>query len=165
MTKSLVLVRHAQSINIQSGIKDVDRNLTDKGIQDASKIGNYLTTIHLRPEFIYTSHAARALSTAQLIADQTGLESSEIIILEDLYEASLRILLKIINQLNENNKTIIIIGHNPSISYLCEFLTPSTIGEMAPAGICILNFKDISWENVNKATAELIEYKSPADIA
>ncbi len=165
MTKSLVLVRHAQSVNIQSGIKDIDRNLTDKGTQDASKIGNYLTTIHLHPELIYTSHAARALSTAQLIAEQTGLGTREIIIVEDLYEASLRILLKIINQLNEKNQSVLMIGHNPSISYLCEFLTPETIGEMAPAGICILNFKDISWENVNKATAVLADFKSPADIS
>jgi len=164
MKKSLLLVRHAQSINLQSGIKDIDRTLTEKGIQDAYKIGKHLSNIKLTPELIFTSHALHAVSTAQLIAEQTGIDDRSIVWLEDLYEASLRILLKIINQLENKYNSVLIIGHNPSISFLSEFLTNSNIGEIEPAGVCILNFNDMSWENIDKGCGEIFQYLKPSEI-
>jgi phosphohistidine phosphatase len=164
MDKILILVRHAQSINIQSGIKDVERTLTDKGVQDASKAGKYLKDKNIFPDFIFTSHAIRALSTARLITDQLGLDESRLTVLEDLYEASLRILLRIINELDHKIHTVLIIGHNPSISFLSEFLTDGSVGEISPSGFCIINFSDTGWENVNKGTGKSIDCKSPSDI-
>ena len=164
MQKTLILVRHAQSINLQTGMKDIERNLTDKGMQDASKTGKYLKDLKIFPEFIYTSHAIRALSTASLIADQLGIEENKLIIMEDLYEASLRILLKIINELDNKIFSVLITGHNPSVSYLCEFLADSPVGEMKSSGFCIINFTDINWNEVNKGNGKLVDCKSPSDI-
>ena len=164
MTKSLILVRHAQSINLQQGIKDIERSLTDTGVQEAYKIGKYLNNTKLRPDLIYTSNAERAVSTAKLIAEQTGNEDHEIIMLDDLYEASFRILLKIINQLENKYNNVLIIGHNPAISFLCEFLSDHAIGEIVPAGICILKFNDMDWETIGKASGQIFEYISPSEI-
>lgn len=164
MDKTLILVRHAQSNYPQPGIKDVERTLTDKGVQDASKAGKYLKEIKLFPDYIYTSQAVRALSTARLICDQLGLNENKVIIMEDLYEASLRILLRIINKLENKISTILITGHNPSISYLCEFLAGDQVGEILPSGFCVLTFTDIHWNEVNKGNGKLTDCKWSSDI-
>jgi phosphohistidine phosphatase len=164
MDRTLILVRHAQSITPQSGMRDVERTLTDKGVQDASKSGKYLKDLKVIPQLIYTSHAVRALSTARLIADQMGIEENKVVVNEDLYEASIRILLKIIHEMDENLQSILITGHNPSISYLSEFLTDESVGDILPSGFCIVNFTDISWSILDKGNGRMTECKSPSDI-
>ena len=164
MQKSLILVRHAQSVSSLSGLKDIERSLTDKGIRDAYKTGKYIFRSNLKPELIYTSHALRAISTSRLIAEQTGLGNHQVISLEDLYESSVRIMLRIVNELKTENECVLITGHNPSISFLCEFLTNETIPELLPGGLCIIGFNVPEWSQIDKSSGKLIDIKSPDDI-
>ena len=164
MVKSLIIIRHALSLNEQPGMKDVERTLSVAGIQDASKIGKYLKIKNIIPEQIHSSHALRAVGTAQIIAEQIGIKNDRIIINEELYQASVRILLKIINQLDEKINNLILIGHNPSVSYLCEYLSGNDIRPITPAGICILNFENTAWKGIDKGFGALIEQKDPSEI-
>jgi phosphohistidine phosphatase len=165
MEKSVIVIRHALSLDEQPGMKDVERTLSVAGIQDASKIGKYLKSKNIIPEQIYSSHAMRAMGTAQIIAEQTELKNDRILVNEELYQASVRILLKIINQMDENIHNFILIGHNPSVSYLCEYLSGKVIRSMRPAGICILHFNNIAWKDIDKGCGELTEQLDPSEIS
>ena len=165
MKRHLILVRHAQSRNLEPGKKDIERELTDSGIQDASRLARYMYLENLIPEVIFTSHAARAKETAQLFAEQLKLDHSEIKEDEELYEASVRTLLSFITKLDNSLKSVMIIGHNPALTHLCEHLSKDVIGFLPPASMVHLTFSDLEWSKLEKGKGNLEEIKLPDQVS
>lgn len=164
MKRYLILIRHAKSRQAEPGSKDIDRELTDSGYQQASRIGRYLYLKELIPDKLLTSHARRALATASLVADQLKMEPSQIEENEELYEASVRTLLKQIHDLDDDLKSVIIIGHNPAITHLCEHLSKEEIGSLPSGSMVHLSLNNLSWQEVDKGTASVEEIKFPDQI-
>jgi phosphohistidine phosphatase len=165
MKRHLILVRHAQSRNTEPGKRDIERELTDSGIQDASRLARYMYLEDLIPEVIMTSHAIRAKNTAQLFAEQLKMDHSDIKEDEELYEASVRTLLSFITKLDKSLKSVLIIGHNPSLTHLCEHLSKDIIGFLPPASMVHLTFTDLDWSKLDKGTGQLKEIKLPDQIS
>ncbi|MBS0000209.1 MAG: histidine phosphatase family protein [Cyclobacteriaceae bacterium] len=164
MKRHLILIRHAKSRETEPGQKDIDRELTESGYQQASRIGRYLYLKELIPEKLLTSHARRALDTAQLIADQLRLDPYQVIENEELYEASVRTLLNQIHGLDESLKSVIIIGHNPAITHICEHLSKNEMGNLPAGSMVHLSFANINWEELDKGTGVVEEIKFPDQI-
>jgi 2,3-bisphosphoglycerate-dependent phosphoglycerate mutase len=74
MDNVLVLVRHGQSewnqLNLFTGWRDPD--LTEKGVQEASRAGRLLKAQGLKFDIAYTSRLQRANRTLSLILDELG---------------------------------------------------------------------------------------------
>jgi phosphohistidine phosphatase len=164
MKRFLILVRHAKSRESEPGQKDIDRELTESGYQQASRLGRYLYLKELIPDKLMTSHARRATDTAQLIAEQLKLDPSQIETNEELYEASVRTLLSQIHGLDPLTKSVIIIGHNPAITHLCEHLSKDEIGHLPSGSMAFLSFVNINWDELDKGTGFLEEIKFPNQI-
>ena len=67
--KRLLLLRHAKAVPATDPLTDIDRPLAERGERDARRIGERLRRQQLHPTSILTSPAARALRTAQLVAE------------------------------------------------------------------------------------------------
>ena len=78
--KTLFLVRHAKSSRDDPSLPDRDRPLDDRGKQDAPKMGRRLAKRDVKPELLLSSPALRALTTAQLIAEEVGYERNAIVV-------------------------------------------------------------------------------------
>lgn len=161
MPHYLYLLRHGQSAEKQVGQTDKDRDLTPTGIRQASLIGKYILKEKLTIDRIVSSPAQRAKATAQLIADTNAIDMDNLVLEEELYEASTRTFLEFINALEDDNQHIMCVGHNPVISYLAEYLTKSEIGDMDTAGLAIIKFKSNHWKEVATGTGELVNYIYP----
>jgi broad specificity phosphatase PhoE len=85
MTRELILVRHGQTVHNAAGIAQGwnDSALSEEGQAQVQRLAKRLAD--LKPTALYSSTLGRALSTAQAIADVTGLE---IVPMEDLREMS-----------------------------------------------------------------------------
>jgi phosphohistidine phosphatase len=164
MKRFLILIRHARSRETEPGQKDIDRELTESGYQQASRVGRYLYLKEIIPDKLFTSHARRALDTAQLVADQLKLDPSQVIENEELYEASVRTLLNQIHKLDNSLKSVIIIGHNPAITHLCEHLSKNEIGNLPSGSMVHLSFTNLSWKELEKGTCYVEEIKFPNQI-
>jgi len=70
--KKLLLVRHAKAEK-DTGGKDFDRPLKYIGMQDAGFMADRLKEKLMVPEYIVTSPALRARTTAEIFADHLGL--------------------------------------------------------------------------------------------
>ncbi|MES2957129.1 MAG: histidine phosphatase family protein, partial [Pseudomonadota bacterium] len=70
--KTLLLVRHAQARPEGPSLLDRDRPLDDVGKRDAPKMGERLTKRNVKLDLVVSSPALRALTTAQLIAEELG---------------------------------------------------------------------------------------------
>jgi phosphohistidine phosphatase len=161
MPRYLYLLRHAQSAEKQHGQTDRDRNLTHLGMKQALLVAQFLKEQKTLPEMIMTSVAERAKETTSLIADALNFDPDRVLHQDELYEASTRTFLDFIRLLDHNLYHVMCVGHNPTISYLGEYLTKSEIGEMVPGGLSILKFNVRTWAEVTEGGAELVLYRTP----
>ena len=100
MSRTLYLVRHAQAESANSGQKDLERRLTSEGVRDANHLGMFLANSQINPDLIMVSPASRAWDTAEILAEQMKYGVDKIKKEDELYEAPIRILLRIINELS-----------------------------------------------------------------
>lgn len=157
MPNELFLVRHAEAENSNIQIKDVDRPLTPDGEIIASKAGKFLGNLIQSPDLMLSSNSVRTTQTSYLLAEQIQYNASQISFTEELYEASTRILMRVINGIEDNYKKVVLIGHNPSISFLSEYITGAEIGNVNPAGIVHIKF-DVPWNEISEKNADLVQY-------
>ncbi len=161
MAKVLFLIRHAESLESGRGQKDKDRILSPTGYQDAPRVGQYLYNQHCRPDIMIASDAERARITALLIAEQLKFERHKILLEEDVYKASVRSLLELINNQKEAYEQVMIIGHNPVVTYLAEYLTRKEIGSMAPCSVARLSCESDNWKGFSEGNVDLLAYITP----
>jgi len=164
MVKNLILIRHAEATEGSAGLKDIERQLTAKGYSDAPRIGRHLFDNQVVPDLILSSTAQRARATADLLAEQLRYALNQIKYLEELYNASVRSLLAAVSQTHDSLQTVLLVGHNPAISYLSEYLSGEEIGNMVPASYVHLSFELDAWQEVSQDTGRLILYQPPESI-
>ena len=153
--KSLLLVRHAKSDWGDNTVKDFDRELNLRGRRTAPKMANHLKVDGFMPDLILSSPAQRAKCTTRHIMEQLDFDTDKLLFENDIYEASVRVLLRIINELPDNCDTVALVGHNPSLSYLAELITEENIGNIPTFGVVKINFDFGQWKMVSQATGEL----------
>lgn len=161
MQRQLLIMRHAQAEEIQREQLDRDRELTARGQQEALTMAFQLHQRKIPLNTIHTSVANRTQRTATLVSEVMKLEAESVFVQEDLYNSSIRTYLDFITRLDNDAKSVLIVGHNPAVSYLAEYLTKAEIGSMPTAGICILQFRNNSWNEVAKDSGELIDFIYP----
>jgi len=158
MSKKIFLVRHAKTEEGSSEKRDFDRVLTNRGLQDATRLGKYYNSKNAKPDQILSSDAARAFATAELIASQLGYELSRIHINHEIYDASVRTLLQLVNNLKDEWNSVMIVGHNPPINYLSEYLSGADIGHMNTGSCAVITFESDSWAEISQDSGSLAEY-------
>jgi phosphohistidine phosphatase len=164
MLKQLVLMRHAKSDWSVPGQKDFDRELNSRGHRDAPRMGARIKSEKLfLPQLVVCSPAERAKMTAQYVCEQIGYEFDSIVFDQDVYEASIRTLLRIVNELEDAVDRVMLFGHNPGFSYFSEFLTKKEVGEMPTASAICISFEVDSWAMVSEGTGIQSWYLYPKD--
>ncbi|HEY0740187.1 MAG TPA: phosphohistidine phosphatase SixA [Chryseosolibacter sp.] len=164
MAKLLFLYRHGEAAQSHSSDGDRDRELTSKGISQSNRMGTYLASNQFGVKSIYTSPALRAHQTAAITAEAMKIDTSEIVIEEELYTATTRMFFEFVTKLNPDLDSVMCVGHNPTITYLAEYLTKESIGDIAPAGVAIIKFDLSSWSEVSQGNGQLVKYLTPESI-
>ena len=154
-------MRHAQSADKHPGQTDKDRELTVQGLRDSIKIGAWLYNEKINPDAIISSTAIRAKSTAGLLLDTLKLMPEIIRLNEEFYDASVRTFLQEITQLEDTLNRVLCVGHNPTVSYLAEYLTKAEIGELPPGGLVIIQFDILLWQKIGEGTGKFINVITP----
>ncbi|MBL7856443.1 MAG: histidine phosphatase family protein [Cyclobacteriaceae bacterium] len=161
MARFLYLLRHAQSADKQINQSDKGRELTPSGRKDALAMGYYLLKNNSTIDIIISSPALRAHTTAGLVADALRLDPEKIIVDDELYDASVRTFLGFVNQLDDAYHHVMCVGHNPTMSYVAEYITGAEIGDMVPAGLVEIKFPGASWKEVSEGNGNLVHYIYP----
>jgi phosphohistidine phosphatase len=162
--KNLFLVRHGKSDWSVSGQKDFDRELNGRGRSDAPKMGRKLYEMEARPDIIISSPAARARLTAEFVCEQLKYDPEKILYNEDIYEASVRTLLGVINGIEDKYSRVMIFGHNPGFTFLAEYLTKKEIGNIPTCGVVNIEFDLDSWKEVSGGNGELKSFIYPKKV-
>jgi phosphohistidine phosphatase len=167
MNKELLLIRHSEATVAYRGQTDADRELTESGAVRAMQLANYLKSRSLTADALFSSISARGRQTAELLGEKILKPQQEIIFSDDIYESSVRIMFSLLTNLEENLERVYVVGHNPILTYLTEYLTGSIIEELEPCGVLFLTTsEDLNkWSQLSAGTMTLKEYISPANFA
>ena len=147
--KTLFLVRHAKSSRDDPSLPDRDRPLDDRGKQDAPKMGKRLAKRDVKPDLLVSSPALRALTTAQLIAEEVGYKRKDIVVDDRLYASSPDDLLAVIRTLDKKLDRVMLFGHNPEFTDLAHRLS-SEIIDMPTSAVAEFNFDTKAWSDVGE---------------
>jgi len=161
MQRYLYLLRHAESKEKQVGQDDHERKLTPRGMREALLMGNYLYKEKATIDVIISSPAERAKATAGLVVDGLKWDTKTITFSDELYEASTRTFFHFIAALDDTNKHVMCISHNPVISYVAEYLTKEEIGTMVPGALVTIKFNIDSWKEIGEGNGELENHIYP----
>ena len=158
--KTLFLVRHAKSSRDDPGLSDRERPLNDCGRDDAPAMGRRLARHGAKPERIVSSPALRALTTAQLIADEIGHARADIVVDDRLYAASAAGLLAVIHALDDALDRVMLVGHNPEFAELAHRLS-SEIVEMPTCAVAEVHFDTKAWSAVGELAPRDVALDKP----
>jgi|SRR5690606_3239754 len=149
MLRTVIIIRHAKAEPGLPGQSDFSRSLNERGLQDAAMMGKRLKARGIIPDLILASAAKRTASTAQLIAE--ALDCKEKVQLKEvMYNASEDTLqdLLLTSAINNQHKTILLIAHNPGITYLAHILSPSLqLNNMPTCGMLAVQAHVEDWTN------------------
>lgn len=160
MTKELYLIRHSYAED--PGIRqDFERQLTLEGQSTVRALGRHLKGKSFDLDSILCSPSVRTTETAQNLVEELGASESLIEFKEEIYNASVRELLSLVNSLKESAHRVAIVGHNPAVSYFGEFLTNEGIGGMEPCSLVSINFDRMIWQEVSQGDGTFVSYFHP----
>lgn len=159
--KTLYLVRHAKSSWDHPNLSDRDRPLNKRGEQDAPYMAKRLVERPVLPQYIISSPAVRAQSTAEVFARELDITGSSFIINESIYGAGTGQLIGIIRQVENDIDCVMLVGHNPDMTWLVNELTGADIENIPTCGVAAINISSSSWENLGKTRAVLIDFDYP----
>lgn len=159
--KTLVLMRHAKSSWDDLTLPDFDRTLNKRGKESAPRMGQFFKEKNFEPDLILCSPAKRTKQTATLFLEAAGLEEP-VHFDQRIYEADVARLLDVLADIEENRRNVLIIGHNPGMSDLNEFLT-GQFEDFTTATIAQLTLSSPKWNEIKPRSGNLDWIKRPKE--
>lgn len=162
MTRELLLLRHAKS-DWSIDMDDFSRPLKKRGRRAAKQMGRWLSEQNLLPDTILSSPATRALTTAQRVCRQLGLDESSIICDPRIYEAEASTLLTVLKT-GAHGQRVLLVGHNPGLENLLIKLIPHSLPaaetHLPTAALAVLAVEG-DWQELSEANAKLVTLIRP----
>ncbi len=165
MTKTLYVVRHAKAEDRAAFLTDHDRELVPQGIMAAARMGRHLRATGVVVDRILSSTAPRARHTARVMAEQLGLNPDEVLLDEKLYDGGPKAYLAAVNNVPDTCQTVMVVGHNPDVTYFAEYLTHQDVGSMSKGSVVSITFaEETPWAGVSGRTGSLAFYVTPKEL-
>jgi phosphohistidine phosphatase len=125
--RTLAILRHAKAEHPPTG-SDADRSLTSRGHADAGAAGAWLAAEGYLPDLVICSPSRRTRQTWHAVAIAMGEgHSPEVRYEPAVYDQDSDDLLELVQTTSDKVGSVLLIGHNPSVSELSELLDPSAM--------------------------------------
>ena len=153
--KTIIVMRHAKAESDSPTDNDFDRRLNKKGILEAKNFAEKIYHLGVVPQLIITSPVVRALSTANILAEYYDLKE-KMVLKNYLYNRlyTFEEIVKDIDVINTNSNTALVVGHNPTISYLLQQIDSDTKGLLSTSNAVIFDFHVDNWSEVTASISK-----------
>lgn len=166
---TLCLLRHAKSGWDNPALDDFDRALAPRGIKAAPEVGKAMRGLGLTPDLVLCSSAVRTRATLMLVLPELRMPAPPIQFEDELYLAPSRRLLDRLQRIDPPARTVLMIGHNPSLHSLTLELTGkgkkadmAALAEKYPTtALAVLTFDCSSWSDIQSGTGQLQTFLTP----
>ncbi len=167
MNLYLYIMRHAKSDWSGPQISDFERPINKRGTRNAIRIGGWMNENNHTPQKIISSPALRAKETIELVVEQISKFNLEDLTYEDeLYLAGFTQLIEFINTYKDKVQSLMLVGHNPGIENLVNYLCDRSGDKetiVTTANLFIFKFSSDSF-NTAVDIIELVEAIKPREL-
>lgn len=158
--KKLVLIRHAKSDWSNPFLDDFLRLLNKRGEKNAPLMAKVLKEKNIRPDLIISSPSLRTKQTLEYFIKKLNYKD-EVKLEESIYEAPYENLLKVIKDILNIHKTVFLMGHNPGLCDLTNFLVDKSFENIPTCGVVEIDFDVKNWKDISKENSNLISFEYP----
>ena len=123
-------------------------------------MGKRLAKRDVKLDLLVSSPALRALTTAQLIAEEVGYKRKDIVVDNRLYASGPDDLLAVIRALDKKLDRVMLFGHNPEFTDLAHRLS-SEIIDMPTSAVVEFSFDTKAWSHVGEFKAAKVVFDYP----
>ena len=158
MTSTLVILRHAKTERSEEMV-DIDRSLTERGRADAGAAGAWLSAHGYRPELVVCSPARRTRQTwHELAIGMNRTEAPEVRYEPVIYGGDGANVLELLRAVPDGFGTVLLIGHNPTLSMLSAALDPHGARDSDGLRTCGLAVHEVPgpWADLRAGAARLL---------
>ncbi|MBI2279127.1 MAG: histidine phosphatase family protein [Bacteroidetes bacterium] len=159
--KVIHLIRHAKSSWDNPDLDDFSRTLNERGKKDAPFMANKLKELGCNPDYFMSSPAKRTTETSKIIATALSYDIEKTIFDERIYHSSLPQILKVLNEIPNSFNTIILVGHNPTLTQLSNYLTDDFIDNIPTCGIVKIELDIDNWQHIIQGIGRKIFFIYP----
>ena len=156
--KTLYIVRHAKSSWAYEGIKDIDRPLKKRGINDAYLVSKVLERKIETPAVFLSSCANRALHTAMIFSYTFNYPLANLKISKSLYSFSDGYLIKTVKALDNGFDSAIVFSHDHGISDFFKKVGDKPIDHVPTSGVVAIEFRTKHWKNIKDGKTLFTEF-------
>ncbi|GAB3651588.1 histidine phosphatase family protein [Zhihengliuella somnathii] len=166
--KRLLLLRHAKA-DFPFGVDDHSRPLAASGDAAAPLAGRWMVEHSAVPDYIVCSDALRTRSTCAWVSSELGEAGPTPYIDSRVYGADAAQLVSIINETPESVRTLLVIGHLPTVQDVAMQLASVRSDEAAvmdaatsypPLGLSVLEVEK-PWAELDGRDARLTDFIVP----
>lgn len=150
--KRLVVLRHGKSSWGNSLLDDFDRPLNERGKENSSDMGFFLFEKLGIPDIILSSSAKRAFDTAKNVAEAMEYPAKDVISDSTLYLASVITILDCIGKMPDTATSCILVGHNPGLTDLVNYLGVRLDNLPTASAICF-TFETDNWNEISSSNS------------
>ena len=118
MSRELLILRHAKSAWDTGAPTDFERPLNKRGRKAAPRVGRFLQTEGLVPDYVISSPAERARQTVTLVCEQMGISPEALHWDQRIYGGGTRALIEVLRESPAEARRVLIAGHNPGLEIL-----------------------------------------------
>jgi phosphohistidine phosphatase len=162
--KTLLLMRHAKAAEGDGQMRDWERPLAPRGLEDAPRMGRAIRERGIVPDVILSSSAVRTRQTTELVVEAAGFET-EPQYLDDLYGADVETMTDILRELPEDCDCALVIGHNPTVTEMVMMLGGIGNADMPTGAVACLEYVPGEWSMTDNDCASLKWLLTPKKLA
>tara|TARA_Y100000996_G_scaffold170834_1_gene132772 strand:+ start:4585 stop:5067 length:483 start_codon:yes stop_codon:yes gene_type:complete len=158
--KEIFFLRHAKSSWDDFALKDFDRPLSTRGIQDAELMGNFFRSKKIKLDLVLSSPSKRTKETIEhfFSKDKPKLE-----FIDNIFHASMEDILDELYQVSEEMNTVMIVGHNPSMHDITEFLTQKFLNKYPTCALAQITTEN-KWTELTQGCSSLENFMKPSEL-
>jgi phosphohistidine phosphatase len=162
--KLVTIVRHAHAEKHDGDVEDFERRLDKRGRKEAEQMAELAHGLGVRADYVVSSPAVRAISTAKEFARSLGYPLQKIRHDDRIYLAERATLVGILRATPASARHVVLVGHNPGLSRLAGWLAgDETIGELPTAAVCTLKAAIDGWDGIAAGAFEKVRLRWPDD--
>jgi phosphohistidine phosphatase len=151
MKKTITLIRHAEAVFSEYD-GDHQRPLTEQGVVHAQNVALKLKRGGVVFDQIHTSDSLRTQQTTSLLNQKLQCSDDHVFIRDNLYCATVTVLMEAISQLDNQVNHVAMVAHNPGLTVCCEQLMDCYVAPFAPATVMTVNLCVDDWRAVGAGT-------------
>ena len=159
MSKELCLLRHGKS-DRDLAVDDFDRPLKKRGKTAVQRMGEWMQQQHILPDYLVSSPAKRAISTANIAHKALAVEGLDIMQDKRMYQSGLEAIKSVLAECPNNAARVLLVGHNPDLEDLLIYLVgasrlPETNKLLPTSSLVRLKMPE-DWSTLEPGCAQLL---------